>query len=536
MPNTPLTFNVITDLHYYSHKNGVDTKAYNKANSKSQLLMKDSPTVLANVFSQIAKDKESEILLIGGDTTTYADYNSHKEFINLCRALKATGKRVYAITATHDFSDDGMGDDFNSDEKKKVPCVKREELYELYRELGMDEAIAVHKESMSYVVQLEDGYRLLALNDDKNGSGASGFSDELFMWIALQIKDARETGNILISMTHHPMISPSVFFSIIGKNDMMGSHELRREQLADLGVSFMFTGHSHIHDISYIFSKKGNVFYDISTASPVGYPGYYRKVTIDPESDTMDVKTVYVDIENKLSLDGESLEEHLENQFFGMIRNVISAAATDIEDLADKAQAFSVKPKLIYKIGWLIKPFMKMFNKLKIGTVAKWTKKETGLTYEQWADIKDEKVVDFAINLPMNLYKGDGEYTPDTPYYKITMGLFAIIDSFLETIKMPVSKFLKGVDSVRDMIEPLLYKKGIPAKGGVLPLHPTLTSLEVDFPVEYVPEIKSKKGIGVLIALVLAILVLIPLLPAVLVAFLIGFVVNYIKYGKKMKD
>lgn len=535
MSKSPLTFTVITDLHYYAEENGVDTLSYNRANAKSQLLMKDSAEVLAAAFAGMAGDEESDIILIGGDTTSNGEFASHEGFINLCRALKRAGKRVYTITATHDFQGDGKTNCYLEDEAYKIDCAKREDLYELYREFGMDEAIALHKESMSYVVQLEEGYRLFALNDDRNLKGASGFSDELFMWIALQLKDARENDQQVIMMTHHPVISPSDFYSLIGKNDMMGEHQLRREQLADLGVSFIFTGHSHIHDISYIFSEKGNPFYAVSTASPVGYPGYYRRVTIDPDNETLDVKTIRVDEAGRLSFNGKALPQHLEDQFFGMIRNVIDAAATDIDDLAEKVQAFSVKKKLIYKIGWLIKPFAKWFRSLKIGTVAKWTKKETGLSPEDYEHIKDEKVVDFAITLPMNLYAGDGAYTPDTAYYKITMGLLAVIDSFLETVGMPVSKFLKGIDSIRSMVEPLLYKQGIPSKGAVLPLYPTKEELDRLFPVEQCT-IRSNKGLGILISLIVAVLVAIPFLPVIAIAVLIGFVINRIKYGKKMND
>ncbi len=536
MPTAPLTFTVTTDLHYYSKTNGYDTKSYNQANAKSQLLMKDSAEVLVSLFAQIAKDDTNDIVLIGGDTTSNGEFASHEEFISLCRALKAAGKRVYIITATHDYQDDGQCYDYNGEERVKVDCVRREQLYDLYREFGMDEAIAVHEDSMSYVVQLADGYRLFALNDDRNHKGASGFSDDLFRWIALQIKDARENGQIIIPMTHHPLISPSEFYSIIGKNDMMGEHKLRREQLADLGISFIFTGHSHIHDISYIFSQRGNPLYAVSTTSPVGYPGYYRRVTVDPEADSINIETLKVDQDNKLDFNGVSLPKHLENQFFGMIRNVIDAAATDIDDLAEKAMAFSVKKPLIYKIGWIVKPVMKLLKKLSIGTVAKWTKKETELSPEDWADIKDEKVLDFAINLPMNLYKGDGEYTPDTNYYKITMGLLAIIDSFLEAINMPISKFLKGTKSIRDMVEPLLYKKGIPSFATELTLHPTQQELEEKFSIDNHNEIKSNKGKGILISLILALLVLIPFLPVIFVVLVIGYVVNFIRYREKMNE
>ena len=66
------------------------------------------------------------------------------------------------ITATHDYQDSGETDGYVGDEKVKAPALHREELWELYRPFGPDEAIAVHRESMSYIVQLAEGYRLFA--------------------------------------------------------------------------------------------------------------------------------------------------------------------------------------------------------------------------------------------------------------------------------------------------------------------------------------------------------------------------------------
>ena len=41
---------------------------------------------------------------------------------------------------------------------------------------------------------------------------------------------------------------------------MMGGHEKRVQQCADLGIQFMLTGHSHIQDVSYAISEAGNIF------------------------------------------------------------------------------------------------------------------------------------------------------------------------------------------------------------------------------------------------------------------------------------
>lgn len=117
------------------------------------------------------------------------------------------------ITATHDYQDSGETDGYVGDEKVKAPALHREELWELYRPFGPDEAIAVHRESMSYIVQLAEGYRLFALNDDSNGAGKSGFSEECFAWIAEQARKAREEGQFIIAMTHHPCCPFAVLFN-----------------------------------------------------------------------------------------------------------------------------------------------------------------------------------------------------------------------------------------------------------------------------------------------------------------------------------
>lgn len=536
MNNQELTFTLITDIHCYSKSIGVEGAAYDRANAKSQLLLKDSADVLAAVFNRISKDKSNDIVLIPGDVTSNAEKPSHREVIALLRALKATGKRVYVTTATHDYADDGVAYEYKGDEKVPVDAVTRDELFDMYREFGPDEAIAVERESMSYVVQLEEGFRLFALNDDKNGSGKSGFSPETFDWIMRQAEDAHANNQTIIAMTHHPMIAPSEFYALIGKNDMMGGHDERLRQFADAGISFVLTGHSHIHDISYRFTEKGNVLYDISTASPVGYPGYYRRVTVNRADDCIKIETLTPDGLSVPSFGEETLENKLENQFFGMIGSVIDAAATDIDSLAEKVTAFSVKKELIYKIGWLIKPFAKLLKKLTVGRVASWCKKESGLKKSDYSPLLNESAVDFIITLPMNLYKGDGQYTPDTLYYKITMGFMSIVDSLLDAFHIKVSKIFKGADSLCSVIEPLLYNSSVPDSDVTLPLHPTKQELESRFTAESDTVYKSRKGKPIAAILILLIIVLIPLLPAALAALAIGYIVNYFKYRKKIKS
>ncbi len=538
--SNPLTVTVITDTHYYSKKLGYTGEAYKTADNKSGVLLAEARELLEAAFTQIANDTRTDIVLLSGDTTSNGDYDSHAEFIEMLRDLKSKGKRVYVLTATHDYKWDGMTHRYEGDERIPTPAAKREELFDMYKEFGPDEAIAVHEESMSYIIQLADGYRLFALNDDTNRNGKSGFSDECFEWITEQVNDAKANGQFIIAMTHHPLIAPSPMYEIIGRGDMMGDYDIRREQFADMGVQFMLTGHTHVHDIDKHISPKGNYFYDISTASTVGYPATIRTVVFDAESKIVSTTTDFVTEPANIDTKGKDLQTYLADHLIGMIRDVIKAAGEDIDKFADMATAISIKKKVSYKIGWLIKPIFKALNKLKIGTVGNWTRAETGLKKEDYADIKDKGVVDFIVDLVLNLYGGKSLYTPDDNEYKIAIGLINIIDSIIKVLHIPLKKLIKVSDTVRGIVEPLLYNAGIPAYDAIMPIMPVYEGDEVG----QIPEppakpdtVKdSKKGLPIIIIAVLLLLTfLIPIICIGVPVLLIGYIINEIKYKEYLK-
>ncbi len=523
--NQPLKIQVITDTHYYSRKVGTSGKAYEKAESKSQMVIKDSDLVIKAGFDLLCQDDSTDIVLLSGDTTHNGELDSHAEFIEMLRDLKKRGKRVYVITATHDFRDGGVTDGYVGDEAVKVPAVEdRHDLWDMYYEFGPSEAIATHKESMSYVVQLAPGYRLFALNDDTNykpeGEHGSGFSDDCMQWILEQLKDAQEQDQYVIAMTHHPMIAPSPFYAIIGKGDMQRNHETTRETFADAGLHCMLTGHTHVHNISSIVTKKGNVFYDIACGAMIGCPPVMRTITFDPAHAKIDVDTTVIKEVPGLDTGGKPFDEYMKSFFFGMISEVIWAMGNDIDRLAEMTPAFSIPGEKVKKFAWIIKPIGKFLNKLTFKKIWKICKKESGLTKADIADIADHKVVDFILELVQNLYCGDSPYGPETREYKLTCACLNVIDSFLNTIHFSIGKILKGATSVRSLVEPLLWNPGFCDAKDTLPLYPTYESAqeapkreekEFNDPVK-----KSKKGPLILLILILAVILLLAVVVGIL--------------------
>lgn len=68
-------------------------------------------------FDLLCADTSTDIVVLAGDTTRDGELASHAEFIEMLRDLKKRGKRVYVITATHDYRDGGVADGYDGDKR-----------------------------------------------------------------------------------------------------------------------------------------------------------------------------------------------------------------------------------------------------------------------------------------------------------------------------------------------------------------------------------------------------------------------------------
>ena len=80
--------------------------------------------------------------------------------------------------------------------------------------------------------------------------------------------------------------------------EMLANGETVAQLLADFGVRFLFTGHTHMQNISFYESPRGNLLFEINTASLIGYPSPIRKMTLDGQ--LMKIETQH--IENPASI------------------------------------------------------------------------------------------------------------------------------------------------------------------------------------------------------------------------------------------
>lgn len=461
----PLSVAVISDPHYYSKQNWVETDPYKFPPKREQQYRRGSEEIIKYVFDELCKDGEPDIVLINGDLTNNGEITSHEEMRELLRSLKQRDKKVYVTTATHDYRNDGKSYGFDNDNNQiEVPAFKREDLYDYYYEFGMNEALSIHMPSMCYTAQLADGYRLLALNDD-HGKSHAGFTDDCFEWIKEQVKKAKNDGQFIVAMTHHPILTPSPLYKLIAPNDMLEDGEKVAGAFADMGIPCVFTGHSHIHNISYQITDNGNIFYDVSTSSLVGYPPFYRHAVFDPDNFEISVTSTLVENVESLETGSDNLPDFLEKLFLGTVEDILTFAQTDYEKFTNLAIGFSLQKEKAYKLKPIIQPVAKYLNNLTFKRIWRITKKQNDVSKAEIRLIESEPVVPYVTACVANLYKGDahmdvindpdkGERKKAEIKFKVATGLLKKLDKLTK----PFSKALKkhGIDSIYSVAMPLI--------------------------------------------------------------------------------
>lgn len=416
----------ITDLHYYPARAlNAHGEAWEKRALYDQRCVAESEAVIDAVFEHIAENKEIEFVLVTGDVVCDGELVGHYSLAEKLRTLKDAGKRIFLITASHDIRPDPKG---YSDEKGEyiVAHATKEQLFDIYYDFGLSEAISIHKPTSSYCAKLKDGYRLLMLNDDRDGWGSDsyGFSEDQLAWAAEQIRQSKNAGDEMLCVCHHPLLSPVKFYRAFSPHEMIDDCDSVAAFLADSGVRFLFTGHTHMQSINYFDSPAGNRLYEINTACLTAYPSPIRVMELD--GDTLRVETQHIKT-LEYDLNGKSYMQYLEDHFDYMLRDIFYSAAYDIDRFCELGESFSLKKETAEKFKIPINLLGKTLYKLtfkKAGRIL-------GIQSKIAPRMYDVRLCDFMIRLVNNVYGGTRNYAQGSAEYDsftaVTDRLFSIL-------------------------------------------------------------------------------------------------------------
>ena len=421
----PIKFYLLTDTHYFEKSLGAEGKAFENYMSREQYFMKESGTIVESVFNKIADDNDTDIVIIPGDLTKNGEKESHKSFIKQLYKLKESGKKIYVITAGHDYNEHSFA--FKNDKRIEVEGTDFADLYDMYYDFGYSEALDFDKRTHSYIAQIADGVRMLAINCDSYQNPKGTMDDELISWAKIQLDKAKEDGCSVFAICHYPIIPSVPVFDLVGDAKIKEWRKVA-SFLADNGVELILTGHMHIQSINEFYSESGNRLIDICTSCLVGSPAKYRKITVD-ENSVIKAESITVDCFE---------QEFFDKQFGQAIVNRVSNALSGGKGIV----------KHLKKLG------TKIYNKATLGTLSKvlWIKIDKSL--------KKKKLTDLVAEIGLAIFIGDQPYVEGTPEHDMFRRVFKRFNFIIKKVEPKLSKNGVKIDLTEMIMNTIGNNKG----------------------------------------------------------------------------
>ncbi len=427
------SFYLITDTHYFENELGAGGPAFEKNMLTEQYFVKESSAIVKSVFSRVSEDKETDIIIIPGDLTKNGELESHKSFIKELYRLRESGKKIFVITAGHDYNDSAYV--LQGDGRVPVEGADFDTLCEMYRDFGYGDAISVDEPTHSYMAQVTEGVRMLAICCDSKGQPKGAMDERHLAWAKEQLDKAKKDNCSVFAICHYPIIPSVPAFDLVGDAKIKDWRKVA-SFLADNGVELVLTGHMHIQSINEFYSKKGNRLIDICTACLVGSPAKYRKITID-ENSVLKVKSI--DVEDfGWDMNGLTVDEYFYNQFSNAIVNRVRGALDGGSGIVGGLKSF----------------IRKRFDKITVGTIKRL------LFVNKDKSFDDKKLTSLIGEVGVGIFLGDGPHTEGTPVYNFISGILNRFSFVLKKVEPKLAKDGNKVDLKNMLLNTIGNNKG----------------------------------------------------------------------------
>ena len=429
----PVSFYLVTDTHYFENALEAGGPAFEKNMLTEQYFVKESSAIVKTTFERISEDKDTDIVIIPGDLTKNGEKESHLSFIKELYALKEKGKRIFVITAGHDYNDSAYV--LQGDGRVSVEGANFDDFCEMYRDFGYGDALAVDEPTHSYMAQITDGVRMLAICCDSKGQPKGAMDERHMAWAKEQLDKAKKDNCSVFAICHYPIIPSVPAFDLVGDAKIKEWRKVATF-LADNGVELVLTGHMHIQSINEFYTENGNRLIDVCTSCLVGSPAKYRKITVD-DSSVLKVKSI--DVEDfGWDLKGLTVQEYFHNQFKNAIVNRVRGALGGGRGIV----------KLLKSLG------RKIYDKATVGAVAR------VLFIKCDKSLKKKKLTELVGEVGVGIFLGDGPHTEGTPVYNLISGVLKRFSFIIKKLEPKLSKGGADVNLTKMVLDTIGNTKG----------------------------------------------------------------------------
>ena len=295
---------VISDLHVMAPELLVNEgSAFEDYLIRDRKMLRESAEILDTLVGDII-NLRPDLVLVTGDLTKDGERVSHQLVSSQLHRLVDTGINVLVIPGNHDINNPDAKI-YDQDQATYTDTITRSEFADIYHDMGYDELSRRDADTLSYRRDITDKLTILAVDacmdrlntfvshgDARDHTKASGrLEAESRQWLVDEAADVKAAGRYVIAMMHHHLVPHFHMEETLAAPYMVEGARQLCEQLANIGVHVIFTGHLHISDISQTSMREGNMV-EIATAATVGYPCQWRIASCNTSSGKMQLKTI----------------------------------------------------------------------------------------------------------------------------------------------------------------------------------------------------------------------------------------------------
>lgn len=331
-------FVVASDTHVVA--NSMITEETYQKYEKQDKLEHLSNAIFESIVDQAIK-KDASYMLFCGDLSEYGDKVSHEAVASALKRAENKGIDVFVINGNHDIalSPSQIG--------KKIT---QQQFREIYADFGYDKAVSTLEGTLSYVADINEKYRLIAIDDiayyiDSEGvEYKKSISDEHRLWIYDQVDECNNLGKEPIVITHIPLMThfPNVSELFMDDKNNEAQYKQVVEYMTKKGVNYVFVGHEHLSDVVANVEETNDgtkTLYEIQTGCAAYVNNPYRTVRFKKENVEIKVESIE-DIDNDYyssavpeevrdDIDDDGLTLYTENFVTNYIMNMVKSVTKE---------------------------------------------------------------------------------------------------------------------------------------------------------------------------------------------------------------
>lgn len=441
---------VATDLHYRPYSALVPLEEanylpgdpiYHHTNRQGKLTYEAD--AILDTFFRNAEASDTEFMLLPGDLSGDGYWEEHYAMVQKLEEFRErSGMKIFVLPGNHDIRTAALDG-----------RLELSDFLDLYADFGYNQALARHDGSASYTAELDDTYRLLAVDVCLYSTDRSQLTPEVLSWTKEQLQAAKNDGKQLIAMVHFNVLDHYRVSGLAGSLVCMEDYRSFATLLADAGVKYVFTGHGHANDIAYAVSQQGNKIFDIETCSLTTYPHSWREVSFSDAA--VDVVTKNVEkIDTSLLPQGFSaaqialMEADFQSYSLHYFRagyqtyayqiTEMTATLADLLSIAAGSSGYQTLSAVINALGDTIK--MPLYGEGSVEEIAK----RAGIALEK---SEYANLLDLVGMIHAGHYAGDESYTMDSLEVQLLLHAVnaVLLTAFLDMPAQLVNALLETV-------------------------------------------------------------------------------------------